>query len=160
MAGDLLTAVTSLGGVVLGGGLSYLVQNNTQRLTARTELRKQDVTRAENRRAERLTHLERFIAGAAEAERVAFERPTDWVPGDAWSNSTQEVMNRLWVVERMVQVLFPGDVHAAARAYFSRLNRAVWDGVPDMEDLYVELDGLRGAFLAAARSALEDSRAG
>jgi len=155
MAGDLLTAITSLGGVALGGGLSYLVQNNTQRLTARTEQRKQDVTRAENRRAERLTHLERFVVVAAEAERTAFERPADWSPGDAWSNSAQEVMNRLWVAERMLQVLYPDDVHTAARTYFERLNRAVWDGVSDLDHLYAELDELRGTFLAAARSALE-----
>jgi hypothetical protein len=154
MPGDLVTAITSLGGVVLGGGLSYLVQNNTQRMSARTEQRKQDVARAESRRAERLTHLERFVAVAAEAERIAYDRPDDWVPGDAWSNATQEAMNRLWVAERMVQVLYPADVHTPARAYFERLNRAVWDGVPALEELYAELDELRGAFLAAARTAL------
>ncbi|MGA5298488.1 hypothetical protein ACPCHT_01095 [Nucisporomicrobium flavum] len=154
MPGEIVTAVTSLGGVALGGGLSYLVQTNTQRMTARTEQRKQDAARAESRRAERLTHLERFIALAADAERIAFERPDDWVPGDAWSDATQAVMNRLWVAESMVQVLFQADVHAAARTYYFRINRAVWDGVPDVEALYPELDGLRDAFLAAAREGL------
>jgi hypothetical protein len=109
MAGELMTTLTSLGGVALGGGLSYLVQNNTQRMSARIEQRKQDVTRTENRRAERLTHLEWFIAAA---------------------------------------------VHSIARVYHQRVNRAVWDGVPDLEDLYPELDRLRDAFLAAASSAL------
>ncbi|GAA1809730.1 hypothetical protein GCM10009682_34230 [Luedemannella flava] len=155
MAGELVTAIVSLGGVVLGGGLSYLVQSNTQRMSARVEQRKQDADRAESRRAERLTHLERFIAVAAEAERVAFSRPDTWTADDAWPTSAQEIMNRLWVAERMLQVLYPAGVHTAAREYFVRLNRAVWDGVPTLDDLYAELDELRGAFLAAARSALD-----
>jgi hypothetical protein len=155
MAGESVTAITSLVGVVLGGGLSYLVQHSTQRISVRAEQTRQDTARAEGRRAERLTHLERFIAVAAEAERAAFERPADWVPGDPWATAAQEVMNRLWVAERLLQVLYPAAVHAAARAYFERINRAVWDGVPALDDLYAELDELRDAFLAAARSALD-----
>ena len=155
VSGDLATAIVSLGGVALGGGLSYLVQVNTQRVGALTELRKQAGAKEESRRAERLTHLERFIAVAADAERVAFERPDKWQPGDVWSNAAQETMNRLWVAERMLQVLFPLPVHVAARAYYFRINRAVWDGVTDMEDLYAELDELRDGFLNAARSAVD-----
>ena len=154
MAGELVTAITSLGGVALGGGLSYLVQHNTQRMSARTEQRKQDAAQAETRRTERLTYLERFIAVAAEAERCAFDRPADWASGDPWAAAAQEVMNRLWVAERMLQVLYPTDVHTTARVYFERLNRAVWDGVPKLEDLYAELDELRGAFLTSARVAI------
>jgi hypothetical protein len=154
MAGEFITAITSLGGVVLGGGLSYLVQHNTQRMGARTEQRKQDAAQAETRRTERLTYLERFIAVAAEAERCAFDRPANWASGDPWPAAAQEVMNRLWVAERMLQVLYPADVHTTARVYFERLNRAVWDGVPDLEGLYADLDELRGAFLTTARAAL------
>ena len=81
---------------MLGGGLSYLVQYSTQRMSARIEQSKQNVARAEARRAERLAHLERFIAVAAEAERIAFERPADWAPGEPWPTAAQEVMHRLW----------------------------------------------------------------
>lgn len=151
----MLTAITSLGGVLLGGGLSYLVQHSTLRMSARTEQRRQDAERAESRRAERLVHLERFVAVAAEAERAAFERPGDWSAGDPWPTAAQDVMHRLWVAERMLQVLYPADVYAAARAYFERLNRAVWDGVPSLDDLYTELDDLRGTFLTTSRSALD-----
>ncbi|GAB7036382.1 MULTISPECIES: hypothetical protein [Catenuloplanes] len=155
MAGETLTALTSLGGVLLGGGLSYLVQHSTLRMSARAEQRRREVERAESRRAERLVHLERFVAVAAEAERAAFERPDDWSTGDPWPVAAQEVMHRLWVAERMLQVLYPADVHTSARAYFERLNRAVWDGVPSLDDLYTELDDLRGAFLARSRSTLD-----
>ncbi|MEV2237993.1 hypothetical protein [Micromonospora sp. NPDC049891] len=155
MDGQLVTAITSLSGVVLGGGLSWLVQSNTQRMSSRTEQRKQDIARADARRAERLVHLERFIAVAADAERMAFERPADWAPGDSWCTAAQDAMNRLWVAERMLQVLYPPDVHTSARDYYRRINRAVWDGVPDLKALYPALDELRDAFLAAARSALD-----
>ncbi|MDP9795148.1 hypothetical protein J2S43_003660 [Catenuloplanes nepalensis] len=155
MAGEMLTAITSLGGVLLGGGLSYLVQHSTQRMSVRAEQRRQETERAEARRAERLTHLERFIAVAAEAERAAFERPGDWSAGDPWPTAAQDTMHRLWVAERMLQVLYPAEVHTAARVYFVRLNRAVWDGVASLDDLYAELDDLRGTFLTTARSILE-----
>ncbi|MEU8213177.1 hypothetical protein AB0B85_28715 [Micromonospora sp. NPDC049044] len=154
MAGELVPAFTSLGGVVLGGGLSYLVQYSTQRMSARIEQSKQNVARAEARRAERLAHLERFIAVAAEAERIAFDRPVDWASGEPWPTAAQEVMHRLWIAERMLQVLYSVDVYTAARVYFERLNRAVWDGVPNLDGLYAELDEVRGAFLATTRVAL------
>jgi hypothetical protein len=154
MAGEVATAITSLGGVALGGGLSYLVQRNSQRAAAGMERLKQETTRTEARRAERLTHLERFVSLAADAERVAFERPADWTETDPWAVKAQDVMNRLWVAERMVQVLFPPAVHVAARTYFFRINGAVWQGVPVLEDLYPELDELRDAFLGSVREAL------
>jgi len=46
MAGELVTAITPLGGVVLGGTLSYLVQHSTQRMSVRAEQRRQDLARA------------------------------------------------------------------------------------------------------------------
>ena len=50
MAAETWTALTSLGGVALGGGLSYLVQNSTQRTNVRNEQRKLETARAESRR--------------------------------------------------------------------------------------------------------------
>lgn len=43
----------------------------------------------------------------------------------------------------------------APPAYFRRINRAVWDGVPALDDLYAELEDLRDAFLTATRAALD-----
>ncbi|GAA3198277.1 hypothetical protein ACFO1B_01865 [Dactylosporangium siamense] len=151
MDGQLVTAITSLGGVVLGGGLSYLVQHHAQRMSAHAEQRRQD----DARRAERLVHLERFVTVAAEAERVAIDRPDSWSAGEPWHTTARETMRRFWVAQHMLRVLFPNSVNAVARAYFRRLNRAVWDGVPSLDDLYTELDDLRDAFLAAARTTLD-----
>jgi hypothetical protein len=148
MAGEMVTAVTTLGGVVLGGALSLLVQNNGQRL----ERRKQELALAQARRAERLAVLERFITVAAEAERQAFQRPTTWSDVDPWPIATQEVMNRLWVAERMLRVLFADGVHTPARTYFEVLNRSVWDGDPDLPDMYRRLDQVRERFLDEARA--------
>jgi len=159
MAVETWTALTSLGGVALGGGLSYLVQRTTQRMAARIEEGKQATARTEARRAERLALLERFVGVAAEAERCAFSRPGDWQDGDEWPTRAQDVMNRFWVAERMIRLLFPPPVHDAARAYFLMLNGAVWEGAPSGLELRDGLDPPRLAFLDAARAALDDSAA-
>ncbi|MGC4851789.1 hypothetical protein ACLQ3F_31545 [Micromonospora sp. DT15] len=154
MAVEVWTALTSLGGVAIGGGLSYLVQHSTQRMVARTEQRKQDLALAESRRAERLALLERFVSVAAEAERCAFARPMQWQDGEDWPTQAQAVMNRFWVAERMIRLSFPIPVHDAARAYFLVLNGAVWEGVPEGQSVRDLLEEPRLDFLDAARGAL------
>ncbi|WP_343447567.1 hypothetical protein [Micromonospora schwarzwaldensis] len=154
MAVEVWAAVTSLGGVAIGGGLSYLVQHSTQRMAARTEERKQDLARAEARRAERLALVERFVTVGADAERCAFTRPDWWEDGEEWPTQTQSVMNQFWVAERMIRLLFPIPVHDAARAYFLVLNGAVWEGVPDGQDARDLFEQPRLAFLDPVREAL------
>jgi hypothetical protein len=154
MAGDVWLALTSLGGVALGGGLSFVVQYATQRSAERAEERRQTVALSESRRAERLTQLQTFIEVAAEAERCAFTRPDGWADTDAWPVRTQDVMNRLWVAERMMRILFPLPVHDAALAYFLDLNRVVWEGLPDGESVRDYLEAHRRDFLDTARTAV------
>ncbi|GIG93410.1 hypothetical protein [Plantactinospora endophytica] len=155
MAVEIWAAAMSLGGVAIGGGLSYVVQRTTQRMAAQIEQRKQDLALAESRRAERLAMLERFVDVGAEAERCAFSRPTQWQDGDAWPTRAQDVMNRFWVAERMIRLLFPIPVHDAARVYFLLLNGAVWQGAPEGQSVRDLLEEPRLNFLDAARAALE-----
>ncbi|ARX88494.1 hypothetical protein SMD44_07981 [Streptomyces alboflavus] len=61
MAGQVWVSLISLGGVVLGGVLSYLVQHRTQQSADRAEQQRQRLSLSETRRAERLALLERFI---------------------------------------------------------------------------------------------------
>lgn len=61
MSGQVWVSLISLGGVALGGALSFLVQFATQRSAERTEQRRQQTELSEARRAERLTLLERFV---------------------------------------------------------------------------------------------------
>jgi hypothetical protein len=68
---------------------------------------------------------------------------------------TQAVMDRFWVAERMIRLLFPIPVHDAARAYFLTLNGAVWQGVSEGESVRDLLEEPRLAFLDVARAALE-----
>ncbi|CAL9328426.1 hypothetical protein SUDANB23_00024 [Streptomyces sp. enrichment culture] len=135
MSGQVWVSLISLGGVVLGGLLSYLVQHKTQLSAERAEQQRQQDALSEARRAERLALLERFIEVTAEAERSAFSRPSEWEDTDAWFLKTQDVMNRLWVAERLIRIQFPLPVHDAARAYFLDLNRTVWEGLPDGESV-------------------------
>jgi hypothetical protein len=147
-------SLISLGGVVLGGMLSYLVQHRTQLSAERAEQKRQQNTLSEARRAERLELLERFIEVAAEAERAAFSRPSEFDETHPWHIKTQDVMNRLWVAERLIRIQFPLPVHDAARAYFLDLNRTVWEGLPDGESVRDYLEANRLAFLDAARAVM------
>ncbi|MEU9549222.1 hypothetical protein AB0D88_09330 [Streptomyces werraensis] len=154
MSGQVWVSLISLGGVVLGGLLSYLVQHKTQLSAERAEQQRQQDALSEARRAERLALLERFIEVTAEAERSAFSRPSEWEDTDAWFLKTQDVMNRLWVAERLIRIQFPLPVHDAARAHFLDLNRTVWEGLPDGESVRDYLENNRLAFLDAARAVM------
>ncbi|MEU3794583.1 hypothetical protein AB0F07_33115 [Streptomyces fructofermentans] len=154
MSGQVWVSLISLGGVVLGGTLSYLVQHRTQLSAERAEQARQRSALSEARRAERLALLERFIEVTAEAERSAFSRPSEFDDTHPWHVQAQDVMNRLWVAERLIRVQFPLSVHDAARAYFLDLNRTVWEGLPDGESVRDYLEDNRLAFLDAARTAV------
>ncbi|MBD3578746.1 MULTISPECIES: hypothetical protein [Streptomyces] len=154
MAGQVWVSLISLGGVVLGGVLSYLVQHRTQQSAERAEQQRQRISLSETRRAERLALLERFIEVSAEAERCAYTRPSDWEDTDDWYLTTQDVMNRLWVADRLLRIQFPQHVHDAAHAHFLDLNRTVWQGLPDGESVRDYLEGNRSAFLDAAREVM------
>lgn len=153
MSTQVWVSVISVTGVVLGGLLSYLVQHATQRAAQRADQFRQQITLAETRRGEQLALLERFVELGALAERAAFSRPsTEWDDDTPWVVSTQDVMNRLWVAERMIRVQFPLPVHDAARAYFLDLNRTVWQGLPEGESVRDYLEHNRLAFLDTARA--------
>lgn len=154
VSGQVWVSLISLGGVALGGVLSYLVQHRTQQSAERAEQQRQRIAVSETRRAERLALLERFIEVGAEAERAAFSRPADHDSSDPWFLTTSDTMNRLWVAERLIRVQFPLPVHEAARAYFLDLNRTVWEGLPEGESVRDHLEANRLAFLDAARGAL------
>ncbi|MEH0842834.1 hypothetical protein V6U81_10640 [Micromonospora sp. CPCC 205711] len=59
------------------------------------------------------------------------------------------------MAERMIRLMFPLPVHAAARAYFLDLNLVVWEGLPDGESVRDYLEDNRLAFLDAARAAVD-----
>jgi hypothetical protein len=64
-------------------------------------------------------------------------------------------MDRFWVAERIIRLLFPIPVLDAARAYFVLIGGAVWQGVPEGQNVRDLLEGPRLTFLDAAREALE-----
>jgi hypothetical protein len=154
MAGQVWVSLISLGGVALGGVLSYLVQHRTQRSAERAEEQRQQTALSEPRRAERLALLERFIEVSAEAERCAYTRPSEWEDTDDWYLTTRDVMYRLWVADRLLRIQFSRPVHDAAHAHFLDLNRTVWHGLPDGESVRDYLESNRSAFLDAAREVM------
>lgn len=155
MADEVWVSLTSLGGVVVGGLLSYLIQARTQRTAELAEQRRERTALAETRRAERITRLERFVEVAARAERYAFTRPTvDLNTEPEWLTGAQAAMDSLWVAERMIRLQFPRRVHEAARAYFLDLNRVVWQGLAS-GNVRDYLEHNRAEFLDAARAEID-----
>lgn len=154
MSGQVWVSLISLGGVVLGGMLSYLVQHRTQLSAEHAEQQRQRTALSETRRAERLALLERFIEVSAEAERCAYTRPSEWEDTDAWYLTTRDIMARFWVADRLIRIQFPLPVHDAAHAHFLDLNRTVWEGSADGESVRDYLEDNRLAFLDAARAVM------
>ena len=155
MSGQVWVSLISLGGVVLGGSLSYLVQHRTQLSAERAERQRQQIALSEVRRGERLALLERFIEVSAEAERCAYTRPPEWDDTHAWYLKARDVMAGFWVADRLIRIQFPLSVHDAAHAHFLDLNRAVWEGLPDGESVRDFLERKHLAFLDAARAVME-----
>ncbi|WP_206789349.1 hypothetical protein [Amycolatopsis sp. MtRt-6] len=143
-------AVLSLVGVVLGGGLSYLVQTTVQRRNERNERRRLAAERVEKRREEQLELLRQFIRVAQQAERAA-EDPSKKKP--SWKAGALDVVDELWVCERMIHVLFAPALHGLARAYVKALDHVVWQE-PGDDSLWDYLRGPKVAFLDAAREEL------
>jgi hypothetical protein len=149
MQTQLWVAILSLTGVLLGGGLSSLVQNSVARRVERNDVRRQTVERADARRTERLELLREFIKVAQQAERAAEDR--DDTP--AWKASASNVVDELWVCERMVHVLFASNLHELARGYVKALDHVLWRAPAD-GTLWAHLKGPKVAFLDAAREEL------
>ncbi|MCS7480403.1 hypothetical protein ACFFQW_16760 [Umezawaea endophytica] len=142
-------SILSLVGVALGGGLSYLVQASVQRRADRVDQRRQAHERAEARRVERLELLREFIRVAQQAERAAEDRDGT----AAGKASALDVLDGLWVCERMIHVLFAPPLHALAREYVRALDHVVWQE-PEGVSLWDYLQKPKVAFLAAAREEL------
>ncbi|MFI1440539.1 hypothetical protein [Streptomyces fructofermentans] len=142
-------SVASLIGVGLGGGLSYLAQLTTQRQVLRSEDRRQAGELAEARRAEQLTLLRTFVETAQRAERTAEDRAAT----AAWKAVAKDVMDDLWIHERMVHMLFGPRLHERARTYVEALNDVMWQEPVD-DTVWDRLRAPKVAFLDAAHSAL------
>jgi type II secretory pathway pseudopilin PulG len=142
-------SILSLVGVVLGGGLSYLAQASVQRRSDRRDQRRQAAEQAEARRLEQLELLRQFIRVAQQAERAAEDR--DNTP--AWKATALDIVDELWVCERLIHILFASSLHELARAYLRALDHVLWQEPADVS-LWDYLQGPKVAFLSAAREEL------
>jgi hypothetical protein len=136
-------------GVGLGGTPSYFSQLTTQRQTLRSEDRRQAKELAEARRREQMKLLREFIETAQRAERTAEDRDA----GAEWFASAKDVMDSLWIYERMIHMLFGSGLHQAARAYAKALNDIMWEEPADVSIWYY-VQAPKIAFLDAAHSIL------
>ena len=146
---EVWVSILSLVGVLLGGGLSYLVQATAQRRADRSDQRRLADERAEARRVEQLELLRQFIRVAQQVERAAEDR--DGTP--TWKVSALDRLDELWVCERMIHVLFATPLHELARAYVRALDHVLWQEPEDVS-MWDYLHGPKTTFLAVAREAL------
>jgi hypothetical protein len=101
---------------------------------------------------ERLELLRQFIRVAQQAERTAEDR--EGTP--AWKKSALDIVDELWVCERMIHVLFATPLHDLARGYVVALDHVLWQE-PEGVSMWDYLQGPKVAFLAAAREELISS---
>lgn len=145
----------SLGGVLLGGGLTVFTQRATQRSAERLERLRQTVATAEARRTEQVQAIKEFMSCAQLAEGAAYHRPERWGEDEGWMVETRGTMDRLWTADRtVVRVGDPG-MRAPVRDYGRALNQAVWREVEGM-DINEHLEPHKEAFMAAARASLAE----
>jgi hypothetical protein len=126
MTVDLLASLTTLAGVMLGGGLSFAVQRATQRSVERTEGIRLEASRIEARRTERMAALDRFLVNAQDVERVAIDHHQHGVDGPEWRSRANIAMDRVWVSEKMVRILCSSAMHEAAHVFTNALHRTLW----------------------------------
>ncbi|MBW8802969.1 MAG: hypothetical protein JF587_03790 [Catenulisporales bacterium] len=157
---------TALAGVAVGGGLSYLTQFTTARQTAKNEERRAAAQRAEARRTEQVELLRGFIAIAQQAVRhaerreLAAERSADdWEAATTpdWLTEARGLIDRLFVTERMIHVLFPREFSRCAWDYATVVNKVMWREPGEIAaegSMWSVLQQPQRAFLTAAREAI------
>jgi hypothetical protein len=154
VSGEFYLALTSLIGVLLGGGLSYAIQRATQRAAERVEAQRQRIAHAEARYAERVAIIDRFLFAVQDAERAAFDRHTAGATGPEWQRNADAAMDRLYVVEKMVRILGTDEFHEVAHVF----TNAIQDTLrrePGNFDVATHLMADRTRLLDAARRELE-----
>jgi hypothetical protein len=142
-------SVVSLAGVLLGGGISYLVQASTQRRADRRERDLRVDERSEARRAEQVELLRQFIRLAQQAESAAENRDDS----PEWKTGALGIVDELWVSERLIHVFVTPLLHERARTYVKALDHVLWEEPTD-GTLWDFLQRPKVAFLDAARAEL------
>jgi hypothetical protein len=155
MTPDLAAVLTSLSGVVLGGGLSFAIQRASHRWSLQTQSRFQELGISERRREGRVAYVERFVAAAQEAEKVAHNRWVDKANDDEIKVRADVALERVWIAEKMLRVLCPPSVYDPANAFAFRLHNVVEKG-PGEVSVRKYLQPTREVFLNSCRREYAD----
>ena len=145
----------SLAGVALGGLITFGTQWFTRRQGDNAERRRQAIAQAEARRTERIALLDRFLTAAQAAERVATDRHHGDQGGTEWDVRASAAMDKVWIEQKMLDLVSSPAVRAAVFAFALKLDHVVWQG-PGAQKVWEFLNETRGALLDAAKNDLHD----
>jgi len=116
-------------------------------------MRRQAIVQAEARRSERIGLLDRFLTAAQAAERVAIDHHHGNVDGTEWEVRASAAMDRVWIEQKMLDLVSARAVRDAVFQFALALDHVVWEG-PGEQKVWQYLNGTRGAVLDAAKEDL------
>jgi hypothetical protein len=128
-------------------------QRLAQRHAERIEVRRQAVAQAEARRAERIALFDRLLVAAQAAERMAIDRHHGNQNDKEWEVRASAAMDRVWVEQKMLDVVSAPEIRAAVFKFAQKLDHVVWHGPGDAK-VWEFLNESRGHVLNAVRADL------
>jgi hypothetical protein len=149
------SAAMPLIGVLIGGGLSVMAQQLTSRSNDRLESRRQNANRVEARRQEQFSVIERYMATAQAAERVAIDIHHYKMDDDETRRRGDFAVDDNWLAQKMVRILCSKEFQDAAFSYTWKLDNAVRQGIGEAPNVWEFLLPSREAFLNAAHAELD-----
>jgi hypothetical protein len=146
---EVLVSVTSLLGVLLGGGLSLFGQRSLQSAADRRDR----AALRERLRNHAVIYIEKFLMAAQEVERHAIARHHDNIGLDRLYGDATKAIDDFWAAQKVLSIVLPNleqlslDVTLASES-------ALWEG-PGTAKVWDYLRGHRDAFLAGARAEVD-----
>lgn len=142
--------VASLVGVLLGSATALASQYVTIRAARKESLAR----RLDLRRDELRVAIREFVESAQDGEEWAIYRYEEGRPPDGAST------HNLWLTQKLIDIVAPGELSKAALDYANVLNELVWVGGihSDWNDFAGKMTAVRKPFLNAASRALGGSQ--
>jgi hypothetical protein len=146
---DWSSGVFSLAGVILGSAASLAAQRHQDRLAQR-RLQEEHWSA---RRAERKDALLAFFQAVQDLEERLEGRELTGDPDDKQINELRGPVHRMWLAQKVLDIVSDEGPRAASSGYAQALHEAVWDW-PRLRPWHAHVRDARETMLSAARGDL------